>query len=1099
MARACERCGTGLGPKAKFCAECGESTSGAKKPTTNEKPQRSPRDYTPRHLADKILQNKSALEGERKRVTVLFADIKGSLGLAESLDPEEWHRVLDRFFQIMTEGVHRFEGTVNQYTGDGIMALFGAPISHEDHAQRACYAALHLLEAVQRSAREVKREHGKSFEVRMGIHSGDVVVGKIGDDLRMDYTAQGHTVGLAARMEDLAEPNTCFVTGDTANLATGYLDFEDLGPFPVKGVSEPVPVFQLKGLGQVRTRFDVSVARGLTRFVGRDDDMSTLVSAHEAAMAGNGQVVGIVAEAGTGKSRLCFEFLERCRAQGFTVLEGRAVAHGKNIPFLPVLQILRAYYGIGDEDSAQTAREKIAGRLLLLDEEFRNVLPVMFDFLGVPDPERPAQSTDPDARQRQLFAVLRKVVQQAEPQRRTVALLEDLHWFDPASEAFVEQWVDAVAGTSAFLVVNFRPEYRAAWMRKSYYRQLPLTPLGAAAIRDLLDDLLGTDASIAGLAEAIHTRTGGNPFFTEEVVQSLIEAGNLEGTKGRYRLVSPADQLDVPNTVQAILASRIDRLAEREKHALQAAAVIGKEFSQPVLEAACEATPAEILESLAALKTAEFVYEQAIYPVAEYAFKHPLTQEVAYGSQLRARRRKVHARVARALEGLHADSLDEQSALLAHHWEQAGEHWQAAGMHARSARWSGTRDPGAAYHHWTRVCEVLEAVPDSPERLALELEARVNVCIFLPRLQAPDDRMDAAVASARALADRLDQPVALAVVLASSALVQAIRGEVERAVAEVDEARALVEHAGDPATRLQVESQRLVALIVSGRYREVTETLDRIEPYMPDPQQAFRDFPEQGRLRLLQSRGGVLYNRGHLQDAVHYLEAALELGAKLELAESVGGAHQLLCFTHRIIGDREVALRHGQQGFDVAQRSGNNFALGPSYSCLASALIDVGASLEAIEIMEAGLSHFASWGEPVFHGLQRVTLARAQAETGMHAQAVANGREALAAARRRNATGSLVYVTSTLAGILLICEGKTAAEETGRLLDEATNHAREIDQRAYLPEVLRRRVDLERMLGNVEAAEVALREAHQISVEIGATLRAERLAQELSA
>ncbi len=288
MERGCSRCGSQLGPSAKFCAECGEPAAGTKKkPAAAEAPvRRSPLDYTPKHLANKILQSKSAIEGERKQVTVLFADVKSSLELAEELDAEVWHELLDRFFQILSDGVHRFEGTVNQYTGDGIMALFGAPIAHEDHAQRAGYAALHLLDELQRYAREVKRERGLSFQVRLGIHSGEVVVGKIGDDLRMDYTAQGHAVGLAARMEELAEPNTCFLSGATAGLAAGFLDLEELGAFKVRGVSEPVEVFQLRGLGKARTRFDVSLARGLTRFVGRDDDMNTLAAALEAARLG---------------------------------------------------------------------------------------------------------------------------------------------------------------------------------------------------------------------------------------------------------------------------------------------------------------------------------------------------------------------------------------------------------------------------------------------------------------------------------------------------------------------------------------------------------------------------------------------------------------------------------------------------------------------------------------------------------------------------------------------------------------------------------------------------------------------------------------------
>jgi class 3 adenylate cyclase len=450
LERQCAACQHANPPDHRFCGGCGAALDAAAvpqpEPTSVPLPTRDPRTYTPKHLAEKILQSKSALEGERKQVTVLFADVKGSMELAEQLDPEEWHRILERFFEILTEGVHRFEGTVNQYTGDGIMALFGAPIAHEDHAQRACYAALHLRDELARYATEVKREHGLGFSTRMGIHSGDVVVGKIGDDLRMDYTAQGHTVGLAQRMESLASPDSCYLTAATAALVGGYFAFEDLGEFRVKGVAEPVRAHRLLGLGAARTRFDISRARGLSRFVGRAADLRTLEDALEQTDAGNGQAVGVVAMAGTGKSRLCFEFLERCRARGMSVFEGRAVAHGKNIPFLPILEVFRAYFGITLEDDDRGAREKIAGRMVLLDTHFADALPLLFDFLGVADPQRPAPRLDPEARQRQLLAVMRQVIQSVSEDRPTITLIEDLHWLDDANGVLASaQQVEAIS------------------------------------------------------------------------------------------------------------------------------------------------------------------------------------------------------------------------------------------------------------------------------------------------------------------------------------------------------------------------------------------------------------------------------------------------------------------------------------------------------------------------------------------------------------------------------------------------------------------------------------------------------------------------------
>ena len=357
LAALCAACGVSNEPGEKFCGGCGAALKAGVATAST----RSPATATPKHLAAKILTSRSALEGERKQVTVLFADVKGSMELAEQLDPEVWSAIMQRFFAILVEGVERFEGFVDKFTGDGIMALFGAPIAHEDLAQRACYAALHLSDTLREYARELRRTRELDFSTRMGINSGDVVVGKIGDDLRMDYTAQGQTVGLAARMEALAEPGKAYLTGHTAERVKGYFELEDLGAFNVKGVSEPVPVFELRGLGSLRSRFDVSRARGLTRFVGRDSDMQVLESAFESAKQGKGRAIGIVANAGVGKSRLCFEFTERCRAAGVTVLQGSGVPHGKNIPLLPVLEIFRAYFGIDEYGEPLQAREKVAG------------------------------------------------------------------------------------------------------------------------------------------------------------------------------------------------------------------------------------------------------------------------------------------------------------------------------------------------------------------------------------------------------------------------------------------------------------------------------------------------------------------------------------------------------------------------------------------------------------------------------------------------------------------------------------------------------------------------------------------------------------------
>src|SRR2546423_5395911 len=464
-ARFCGDCGQPLG-EIVSCAKCGAKTSAAQKfcdacaePITAERrsPPRDPRSYTPPHLAEKILTSRSALEGERKHVTVLFADVRGSMDLAETVDAEEWHRILDRFFAILSEGIHRFEGTINQFTGDGVMALFGAPIAHEDHAHRACYAALALAEELAEYSSELRRTRGLNFSVRMGLNSGEVVVGKIGDDLRMDYTAQGRTVGLAARVEKLAAPDRAYLTDATAQLVAGYFRLRELGEFAIKGVRDPVRLYDLEGVGPMRTRLDVSRARGFSRFVGRESESRVLDEALDGALAGRGNVIGVVADAGVGKSRLTHEFATRCRARGAVVFEAHGVAHGKTVPLLPVLELLRSYFGIGERDDDAEARRKIAGTLVLLDESFQSELPLVFDYLGVGDSERPAPRMDPDARSRYIFAIIQRVLEARSRREPSAIVLEDLHWIDGATEAFIANLVDAIRDTRTVVVVNFRP------------------------------------------------------------------------------------------------------------------------------------------------------------------------------------------------------------------------------------------------------------------------------------------------------------------------------------------------------------------------------------------------------------------------------------------------------------------------------------------------------------------------------------------------------------------------------------------------------------------------------------------------------------------
>ena len=555
-------------------------------PTSSQ--DRAPLAYTPSYLAEKILTSRSALEGERKQVTVLFADLKGSMELLAERDPEEARQLLDPVLQRMMEAVHRYEGTVNQVMGDGIMALFGAPLAHEDHAVRACYAALAMQDALRRYSEEVRRTHGVEVQIRVGLNSGEVVVRAIGNDLHMDYSAIGETTHLAARMEQLAPPGTIRLTAATLRLVEGFMRVNALGPVPVKGLTAPVEVFDLVGTSALRHRLQAAVARGLTRFVGRDTELAALGQALARAGAGHGQVVALVGEAGVGKSRLVYECVHSHQTQGWLVLESASVSYGKATPYFPVLDLLRRYAQVDEGDAPRTLRARVTGQLLTLDETLQDAIPPLLALLDALPDDSPFLTLDPPQRRQRTLAALKRVLLRESQVQPVLVVFEDLHWIDSETQALLDSLVESLPTARLLLLVNYRPEYQHSWGGKTFYTQLRLDPLPPASAAEVLQALLGDDARLTPLTQLLIARTEGNPFFLEESVRTLVETGLLVGAPGAYRLAQPLDTFHVPATVQAVLAARIDRLPPEEKRLLQTAAVIGTEVPMPLLQAIAE-------------------------------------------------------------------------------------------------------------------------------------------------------------------------------------------------------------------------------------------------------------------------------------------------------------------------------------------------------------------------------------------------------------------------------------------------------------------------------------------------------------------------------
>jgi class 3 adenylate cyclase/tetratricopeptide (TPR) repeat protein len=1020
----CEGCGTALGtecsacshfngPSARFCGRCGVVLK--------------PAEISHQSL-QQVLKSLQVKGGERKHVTILFADIRNSTSLIDGLgDPELGLKRLQPVLDLMNEAVVRYGGVVNKSQGDGVMALFGAPQPHEDHAVRGCLAALAMQDGMTRIG-------DCDLQVRVGIHTGEVVVQAIEHGIYQTYDAAGANVHLASRMEHLAEAGDIVISRETYAAAKQFVEVEPLGPHTVRGIAATVEIFKLKGLQHAPSSGAFRSGIRLSPLTGRSEQNAALVSELEHTINGDGRVIGVVGEAGIGKSRLCFEFAESCRGRGVRVFEARVLAHGKATPFQPVLELLRDYFGLRTKEPIELLRDRVRGRLAALATPEQLSL-ILLEFLGLADPRNPAPKLDPKARKTQLLDFVRTLPRSGS----SVVLIEDLHWIDSASEEFVEALADAVVGTKTLLVLNFRPGFVAPLMQRSHYRQISMPPLGPAEATSLLQGRLGNDTSLALLTRNIIARAQGNPFFLEELVNALVERGDFEGEEGAYRLKGALDTIPLPSTVQAVIAARIDRLREDPKEVLEVASVIGREISISVLERVCGLDQLALSYALQQLRGSELLYDVPPFEQRLTAFRHPLIQEVAYRSLLRDRRRELHSKVAKAIEAVFKDRADEQASLLAYHLEQAGENLKSAQQNMRAAVWIGTNDPGQALRSWKKVRELLSDLPSSQPIDYLKMMASGQIVNFAWREGIPAQDALIYFEEAKQLALALGDIRANALIHAAYGRMIANGGSADEYVEKIREAKAIADQGNDPSVQITLNAVLCHALRLSGRMTEALqiniEAMDRANEIVKfDRQMLGFDID----IWLTVMRGQTLVVLGRGEEARPFLDRIIQLDSSKVDAINYGipsWAYVDLAWAEGNIG---LAEEHADRGFSIAMKAGNPYLRVYAQALRGVSHILAGRLTSAVDDLSDALS-FARSRKAGLENEARILadLANAYRLNGDHATALATVDEAIRVATERHVRVPECLARIVRAKLLLRSATRNERAEGAQELDRA--------------------------------------------------------------
>jgi class 3 adenylate cyclase/tetratricopeptide (TPR) repeat protein len=986
----CTQCGFENSPAARFCGECAVSLdaaplTAASAKQSNDSPIRVAETPTPENL-----------EGERKMVTALFADLKGSTALMEDLDPEAAHAIVAPLLRIMTAVVQRYEGYVARSTGDGIFALFGAPTAYEDHPQRALYAALQMQQELRAEGQRRTTQGLRSLEARVGVHTGEVVAYTVETSGKVEYRLVGHTANLAARLESIAPVGSVATSDYTRKLCEGYFELRELGPTTVKGLSAPIEVYEVIGLGPLRTHFQLSARRGLTKFVGRARELEEMRRALQLAMSGQGQVVAVMAEAGTGKSRLIHEF-KATIPSSCKVLEAYSVSHGKASAWLPVLELLRGYFGVEDPDDAAARRDKVRSALTALDPALTDALPYLFGLLGIVDGPDPFAQMDPTIKRQRTLDAIKRIILRESLTQPVVVIFEDLHWIDAQTQALLDLLANSVASARVLLLVNYRPEYRHEWTNKSYYAQLRLDPLGGAEGAAMLAALLGEQVELNPLKRLIVERTGGNPFFIEEIVQALFDEGALS-RNGVVKVTRSLSQLRLPPTVQGMLAARIGRLAAEQKELLQILAVIGRESSRRLLSRVVSIGDTQLERMLADLQAGEFIYEQPAAHDVEYVFKHALTQEVAYNELLIERRKQLHERAGQALEEIFAEQLDDHLSQLAHHYSQSDNVDKAIEYLGRAGQQALQRSAHAdAITRLTAAIALLQKRPENRERIQRDLVFQLSLSSALQSIKGySSEEASGAFGRARDLCARLGDPPELFEVLHGISVVHLLRGQRQEAKRLGNQLLERAEETHDPAQLVTAHGFVGSALFEFGHYLSVREHLEAgISFYDRD---RHREPALDSRLVPLLSYLALTLNTlGYPDQARKVGEQAIAVGRECG-PFSLAFAVHFRSFVLEDCRDARSSQAAAESVIQLAAEHGFAFWMAQATNVHGEAIAEQGHLNEGIQEMLKGLAAMHAIGFEANRPIHLTKLAKAYGEAGRLDEALITLQEAMAMA-----------------------------------------------------------------------------------------------------